>query len=102
MGRGVPVRRKVTAEELVQRAYMGLLKPMLYGGKHVATVRKADNSALLRLLGQIDRAQAAGIGSAGRSQGFAAPPASTSEGAFAAKMRRFDPPAPRGGWGGAM
>lgn len=102
MGRGVPVRRKVTAEELVQRAYMGLLKPMLYGGKHVATVRKADNSALLRLLGQVDRAQAAGIGSAGRSQGFATPPASTSEGAFAAKMRRFDPPAPRGGWGGAM
>jgi hypothetical protein len=56
MGRQAPGRRKVTAEELRQRAHCGLLKPLLYRGRHVATARKADNSAVLRLLAQFDRA----------------------------------------------
>lgn len=48
--------RKVTPEMVKARAVSGLLKPVIYAGRHVATVRKADNSALLRLLGQLDRA----------------------------------------------
>lgn len=53
--RQMPPRRKVTGVELRQRAFFGLLKPLMYRGRHVATVRKADNSALLRLLAQITR-----------------------------------------------
>jgi hypothetical protein len=53
--RQAPPRRKVTAEERARRAVEGLLKPMIYRGKHVRTVRKIDNSALLGHLALIDR-----------------------------------------------
>ena len=51
----VPPKRKVTPEELHQRTFFGLLKPLIYRGRYVSTVRKADNSAVLRYLAQIDR-----------------------------------------------
>jgi hypothetical protein len=47
--------RKVTPEELRQRALDGLLKPLLYRGKYVSTVEKADNTALLRILARLNR-----------------------------------------------
>jgi hypothetical protein len=56
MGRAVAPLRKVTPEELRQRAFFGLLKPLLYRGRYVSTVRKADNSALLRHVARIGRA----------------------------------------------
>lgn len=56
LGRAAAPARKVTPEELAQRAYSGLLKPLMYRGRHVSTVRKADNSALLRLVAQIGQA----------------------------------------------
>ncbi|MEP6344717.1 MAG: hypothetical protein ABJ082_02760 [Parasphingorhabdus sp.] len=54
---GVPVgqRRKVTLETLFQRIQQGSYRPVLRGGRYVGTVRKADNSALLTLLGRLDR-----------------------------------------------
>lgn len=55
LGRESGPARKVTPDELRQRALFGLLKPRMYGGRHVSTVRKADNSALLRFLAQIAR-----------------------------------------------
>ena len=48
-------KRKVTAGERPQRALFGLLKVRMYRGRHVATERKADNSALLAYLAQLDR-----------------------------------------------
>lgn len=56
LGRADAPSRKVTVEELRQRAHFGLLKPLLYRGRYVSTIRKADNSALLRILAQFDRA----------------------------------------------
>lgn len=56
LGRVTPRRTKVTGDELARRALDGLLKPHLYRGAHVATVAKADNSALLRYLAQMERA----------------------------------------------
>jgi hypothetical protein len=75
LGRVTQVRRKVTPEERVARALYGLVKPVMYGGRHVATVEKADNSALLAHLARIDRAER---DAGGRSQGFAPCLASTS------------------------
>ena len=60
--RKVTRSRKVTPETVKVRAVHGLLKPVIYAGRHVATVRKADNSALLRFLGQLDRAGCPEIG----------------------------------------
>jgi hypothetical protein len=77
LGRPTEPRRKVTREELALRAFSGLLKPHFHGGRHVATGRKVDNSALLRHLAQLDRARLAEGRGGGRSQGFAARPAST-------------------------
>ncbi|MBW8754371.1 MAG: hypothetical protein JF595_09485 [Sphingomonadales bacterium] len=51
----LPARHKVTPAELRQRAFFGLMKPLLYRGRYVSTIRKPDNSALLRHLAQIDR-----------------------------------------------
>lgn len=91
-------RRKVTPEELARAALDGLLKPVIFGGRHVATERKADNHALLRLLARIDRT-ARGTGAGGssssgaargageRSQGLAARPASTRRDTEAAPGR---------------
>ncbi|KPL69375.1 hypothetical protein SZ64_15425 [Erythrobacter sp. SG61-1L] len=64
-------KRKVTPQERGQRALFGLLKPVTYGGQHVGTMRKADNSALLAYLAQLDRAGRQSGSPPGRSQGFA-------------------------------
>lgn len=46
LGRG-DGKRKVTAAERRRRAIDGLLKPVIYQGRHVGTMEKADNTALL-------------------------------------------------------
>ena len=53
-------KRKVTLEERAGRALYGVLKVRMYRGRHVATERKADNSALLAYLSQLDRFAASG------------------------------------------
>jgi hypothetical protein len=40
-------KRKVTSDERRRRAIDGLLKPVIYRGRHVGTMEKADNTALL-------------------------------------------------------
>lgn len=70
-GVAVVAKRKVTAAERRRRALEGLLKPRLWRGEHVATQRKADNSALLSYLAQLDRAERAGRREEERSQSFA-------------------------------
>lgn len=52
---GVATKRKVTAEERMRRAFDELIKPLVRGGECVGLARKADNSALLSLLAQLDR-----------------------------------------------
>lgn len=79
LGRITDLRRKVTGSELAQRALYGLLKPHIYRGEHVATLRKPDNSALLRYLAQLTRSERAGPVRGGRSQGFGARSASTKQ-----------------------
>ncbi|WP_336978423.1 hypothetical protein [Altererythrobacter fulvus] len=64
-------RRKVTGEERVQRALFDLLRPVIYRGEHVGTMRTADNSALLGHLARIDRASLSPRDGGERSQGFA-------------------------------
>lgn len=76
LGRVTPGRRKVTPEERARRAIDGLLKPVMYRGKHVATVHKADNSALLGYLAQFDRAMRNLEPPRGRSQRFTGRPPS--------------------------
>ena len=76
--RVTPDRRKVTPQERARRAIEGLLKPMMYRGKHVGTVRKADNSALLGHLAQLDRATRYLEPPRGRSQRFTGRSPSTS------------------------
>jgi hypothetical protein len=46
---------KVTLERLFQRLRQGSYRPILRGGRYVGTIRKPDNSALLTLLGRLDR-----------------------------------------------
>ena len=58
MGRGGRPSRKVTPAALAHRALDGLLKPVIWRGRHVATIWKPDSSALLRFLRQLDRAGA--------------------------------------------
>lgn len=79
LGRAAEGRRKVTDEELAQRAIFGVLKPLIYAGKHVATIRKPDNSALLRRLAQLDRAAGKQSAASERSQSFTARSASPFE-----------------------
>ena len=64
-------RRKVTADQRARRAIEGLLKPVIYAGRHVATVQKSDDSALLGHLAMLDRAGQASREAQARSQGFA-------------------------------
>ena len=71
VGRCGEARRKVTPEERARRAIEGLLKPVIYRGKHVANQRKPDNSALLGFLAQLDRGQGSAQRERERSQGFA-------------------------------
>ena len=52
---GKPVRR-VTIDDLDFLAYQGLVRPRFRGGKYIGSRQKPDNSALLRLLAQFDRA----------------------------------------------
>lgn len=73
-------QRKVTAEELAVAALLGRLKPLIYAGEHVATIRKADNSALLGYLAQIERGERVERERLRRSQSFAARSASTIRG----------------------
>lgn len=56
MGRAVGGRWKVTNDALWHQALHGKLKPVMRGGCFVGIIRKADNSALLRLLARLDRA----------------------------------------------
>ena len=51
---GTP-KAKVTLETLFQRLRQGSYRPILRGGRYVGTIRKPDNSALLALLGRLDR-----------------------------------------------
>ena len=67
LGRVDGAPRKVTHEERVRRALEGVLKPVIWRGRHVANQRKPDNSALLRYLAQLDRGQGGGRE---RSQGL--------------------------------
>lgn len=46
--------RKVTHRALVQRVEWGLVQPVLHNGRMTAIRRKADDSALLRLLRRTD------------------------------------------------
>ena len=54
---GVPESRqpKITLETLFQRIRQGRYRPVLRGGRYVATIKKPDNHALLTLLGRLDR-----------------------------------------------
>ena len=70
LGRPQVARRKVTAEERIHRALVGLLKPVMWRGQHVGTAVKADNSALLGHLGRLDRAGVPLSDPVGWSQSF--------------------------------
>ena len=71
VGRVDGARRKVTPDERARRAIEGLLKPVIYRGRHVANQRKPDNSGLLGFLAQLDRGQGSALRERERSQGFA-------------------------------
>ena len=70
LGRCIGAERKVTPDERARRAIEGLLKPVIYRGRHVANQRKPDNSALLAYLAQLDRGQGSARSERERSQGF--------------------------------
>lgn len=77
-GRCGAMRRKVTPDEQARRAIKGSIKPVIFRGKHVANQRKADNSALLRHLAQLDRGQGGARRERERSQGFVCASASAA------------------------
>jgi hypothetical protein len=52
---GFAAKRKVTPEERMRRAFDELVRPLVRRGRCVGLARKADNSALLALLAQLDR-----------------------------------------------
>ena len=76
LGHETPGRRKVTQGERARRALFGLLKPVIYAGKHVGTMEKADNSALLGHLAQLVRAERVAGAALERSHSFAGDKAS--------------------------
>lgn len=78
IGRKTGRAAKVTADERARRALDGLIKPTVYDGALVGIVPKADNSALLGHLAQLDRGAAAGAAASQRSEGFARGSASPS------------------------
>lgn len=47
--------RKVTNQELMQRAHAGLVQPVIHGGTMRAIRKKQDNSALVSLVARLDR-----------------------------------------------
>ena len=71
LGKSNKGRRKVTSDERARRATEGLLKPVIYAGKHVGTMRKVDVSALLGHLAQLDRAERVAGAALGKSHSFA-------------------------------
>ncbi|MEE4450633.1 hypothetical protein V2S85_03195 [Novosphingobium resinovorum] len=73
LGRIAMKRRKVTLEERAQRARHGLLKPRMYGGRHVATERKRDDRALVSLLGHYFRVRRGRASGGATEGGFACP-----------------------------
>lgn len=95
---GDGTRRKVTPEERALRGLNGLIKPVIYAGRHVANMRKADNSALLGFLSQLDRAGRVTGAAAGRSHSFAPRTASPSPALQKAPSEHPRPPfrSPRG------
>ena len=50
-----PPPRKVTLDALFWRIEQGRYRPLLRGGRYVATIQKPDNRALLAALGRLDR-----------------------------------------------
>ena len=50
-----PPPRKVTLDALLWRIEQGRYRPLLRGGRYVATIWKPDNRALLAALGRLDR-----------------------------------------------
>lgn len=78
VGRGWGRCWKVTGDERAQRAEHGLLKPLIYRGEHVGTLQKADNSALLGHIAQLDRALQGYTSMGERSQSFTGASVSTS------------------------
>jgi len=77
-GNGRP--RKVTPQGLRARALEPLLKPLIYRGRHVATMEKADNSALLGYLAQLARSERARLRRDSGAARFAPLSASTGTG----------------------
>lgn len=67
--------RKVSPEERALRAIGTLIQPRVYRGKCTGIAQKADNSALLGHLADLDRSCAAADGADRRSQSFAGNPA---------------------------
>jgi hypothetical protein len=67
--------RKVSPEERALRAIGTLIQPRVYRGKCTGIAQKADNSALLGHLADLDRSCAAAEGPIRRSQSFAGNPA---------------------------
>ena len=65
-----PGKRKVSDEERAMRAIGTLIQPRIYRGKCTAIAQKADNSALLGHLADLDRVCAAAGMPAGKSQCF--------------------------------
>ena len=64
-------RRKVTNAELEWRYQTGIWSVILRRGKYAGVVRKADNSALLRLIARLDSAERRidrGTGAGGKSR----------------------------------
>ncbi|WP_435418541.1 hypothetical protein WAB17_02920 [Parerythrobacter aurantius] len=59
---------KVTIEELRWRCDTGLWQVLLHRGKYIGVRRKADNSALFRLLASVDRASLQGQAPASQRQ----------------------------------
>jgi hypothetical protein len=70
LGRAPAAGRKVTPEERCRRALEGVLKPRFWRAGHVSTQRKADNSALLGLLAQLERSEREAMRRDERSQSF--------------------------------
>ena len=48
-------KAKVTLETLFQRIRLGRYRPVLRGGRYVATMKKPDNQALLSAISHLDR-----------------------------------------------
>lgn len=69
LGRGSG-KRKVTTDERRRRALLGLLKPVIYRGRHVGTMEKADNTALLGHLASFGQQPPDGDAAGARSQSF--------------------------------